>query len=87
MPFVNPMITGRGKILHRRAHAGDSEDQQQHSRHHRAGEQSFEAVLGDDAGDDHDERAGRPADLRFRAAQRGNQKAGDDRAVDSGLRA
>ena len=25
----------------------------------------FDAVLGDDAGDDHDERAGRPADLRL----------------------
>ena len=36
--------------------------------------------------DHHDERAGRPADLGPRAAQRGDQEAGDHRAVDPGLR-
>jgi hypothetical protein len=41
---------------------------------------------GDDAGDDDDEGAGGAADLGGRSAERGDQKAGDDGAVDSGLR-
>ena len=72
--------------LDRRAHAGEAHDHQQDAGHHRAHEQAVDAVLGDDAGDHDDERAGRPADLRPRAAQRRDQKAGDDRAVDAGLR-
>ena len=41
---------------------------------------------GDDAGDHDDERAGRAADLEARSAERRDQEAGDDRAVDAGLR-
>ena len=44
-----------------------------------------DAVLGDDAGDDDDEGAGRTADLDARAAERRDDEAGDDRAVDAGL--
>ena len=72
--------------LHRRAHAGRAQDDEHHARHHRAHEQAVDAVYGDDAGDHHDERAGRPADLRLRSAQRRDQEAGDDGAVDAGLR-
>ena len=36
--------------------------------------------------DDDDERAGRAADLHVRAAERRDDEAGDDRAVDAGLR-
>ena len=43
-------------------------------------------MLGDDAGHDHDEGAGRAADLTFGAAERRDEEAGDDRAVDPGLR-
>ena len=37
-------------------------------------------------GDDDDEGAGRPGDLHARAAERRHDEAGDDRAVDAGLR-
>ena len=40
----------------------------------------------DDAVDDDDESAGRPADLHARAAERRDEEAGDDRGVDAGLR-
>ena len=43
------------------------------------------SVLRDDAIDDHHERAGRSADLPARAAERGDQKARDDRRVESSL--
>ena len=74
------------EILDRRAHASDSEEHQQHARHHRAGEQSFDAIFGDDSRDHHDERTGRAADLCFGTSERGDQEAGDDRAVDARLR-
>ena len=54
--------------------------------HHRAHEQAVDAVGRDDAGDDDDERAGRAADLEARAAERRDEEAGDDRAVQAGLR-
>ena len=54
--------------------------------HHRAHEQAVDAVLGDDARDHDDERAGRSADLHVRSAERRDDEAGDDRAVDAGLR-
>ncbi len=41
---------------------------------------------GDDAGDDDDECAGGSADLSARAAKCGDEKAGHDSGVESGLR-
>ena len=41
---------------------------------------------GDNAGDDDHECSGRAANLGRRSAEHGNQKTGDDGAVDSGLR-
>ena len=73
--------------LHRRAQARHAQHDEDDARHHGAHEQAVEAVGRDDAGDDHDERAGRSADLGARSAERRNQEAGDDRAVDAGLRA
>ncbi len=61
-------------------------DDEKDSSHHRAHEQAVDAVSGDDAGDYDYEGAGRSADLGLRSAERGDQKAGDDGAVDSGLR-
>ena len=58
-----------------------------HARHHRDHQQPGQAVLGDDAGDDHDERAGRPADLDARSAEQRDDEAADDGGVDAGLRA
>ena len=44
------------------------------------------AVLLHDAVDDDDERAGRAADLHARAAERGDEEAGDDRGLEAALR-
>src|SRR5687767_2918910 len=49
MPLVNPITTGRGM----KRGAGEPPDDEQHARHHRAHEQSIEAVLRDDPGHDH----------------------------------
>ena len=43
-------------------------------------------MLADDAGDDHDEGAGGPANLEARSAEGRDEEAGDDGAVDSSLR-
>ncbi len=72
--------------LHRRAHAGRAQHDEYGARHHRAHVQAVDAVHGDDPGDHDDERAGGPANLSLRSAQGGDQKAGDDGAVDAGLR-
>src|SRR6478672_1237860 len=67
IPAVKPVTTGM---------AGDDQDR---ARHQGCEDQARIAVHGDDSGDDHDERTGRPADLHPRAAQRRNEEAGDDR--------
>ncbi len=73
------------KILHRGAHAGDAEKDEQNAGHHGAHEEAVDAVFGDNAGNDYDECAGRPADLRFGAAESGHDESSDDGAIDSGL--
>src|SRR6266704_3119387 len=60
---------GARKIFHHGAHARHAQQDQQHTRHHRTSEKAVNAVLRDDACDNHDERACRSADLRFGAAQ------------------
>ena len=82
MPLVKPTTTGRGMKLHRGAQAGRAQDDEHDAGHHRAHEQAVDAVGRDDAGDDDDEGAGRPADLEPRAAERRDEEAGDDRAVE-----
>ena len=77
---------GPREIFHRGAHARCAEKNEQNAGHHGAGEEAVDAVLGDNAGNHHDERAGGAADLRFGAAETGNDEARDDGAVDSGLR-
>ena len=49
--------------LDRLAEAGDRQEQQDDARHHRHHQQAGQAVRGDDARDDHDERPRRSADL------------------------
>ena len=68
-------------VLHRGAQPVDPQYDQQHARHQRAHEQAVQPVLRDDPVDDHDERARGSADLRGRSAQRGDQKPGDNRAI------
>src|SRR5205814_1807217 len=72
--------------LDRVPHARRAEYDEQRARHHRAHEQAVDAVVRDDAGHDDDERAGRPCDLEARAAERRDEEAGDDRAVEARLR-
>ena len=50
-------------VLHRRAHSGKPHDDENDSRHHRAHEQAFDAMNGNDAGDDDHKGSGGAADL------------------------
>ena len=72
--------------LHRRAHAGCAQHNEDGARHHGAHVQPVNAMHGDDPGDHDDESAGGSANLSLRSAQCRDQKAGDHRAVDAGLR-
>ena len=72
--------------LDRLAEAGDRQEQQDDARHHRDHQQAGQAVRGDDAGDDHHERARRSADLDARAAEEGHHESADDGRVDARLR-
>ena len=69
MPLVNPTTTGRGMNRTAEPMPVSAQSDEHDAGHQRAHEQAVDAVLGDDAGDDHDEGAGRPADLR-RASRR-----------------
>ena len=72
--------------LHRRAHAGCAQHDQDGARHDGAHVQAVNAMHRDDPRNHDDEGAGGPANLSFRSAQRGDQKASDHRAVNAGLR-
>ena len=71
---------------HCRTGAGDAHDHEQDAGHHRAHEQAVDAMGGDDAGHHDDKGTRRTANLHVRAAERGDDEPGDDRAVDAGLR-
>ena len=72
--------------FHGGAQSGGAEDHQKHAGHQRAHVEAVDAVLRDDAVHHDDEGAGGAADLSLRAAQRGDQEARDDGAVEAGLR-
>ena len=86
MPLVKPITTGRGMNFTAVPMPVTPRTTRMHAGHHRAHEQAVDAVHGDDPGHDDHERAGGSADLSLRSAQRGDQKARDDGAVDAGLR-
>src|SRR3954447_7358468 len=75
-----------GDELYRGAEPGEAHDDQEYAGHDGAHEESIDAVSGDNARDYDDEGAGGATDLSLRAAQGGDEKSGDDRAVDSCLR-
>ena len=75
-----------GNKLHRSAHPGCAQDDEDCTRHQRAHIQAVDAMNRDDPGNYDHESAGRAADLSLRSAQRGDEKAGHDRAIDSRLR-
>src|SRR5260370_28483800 len=76
---------GPRNVLYRSTHAGEPHDDENDSGHHRAHEQAFDAMNGDDASDDDDKGSGWATDLGGRSAERGDQKAGDHGPVDAGL--
>jgi len=74
-----------GEVFDQRAQLEGAHGEQHETGHDGADQQIGVTVLGDDAVNDNDERAGRPADLHARSAQGGNQKAGDDGSENTGL--
>ena len=86
MPFVKPMMTGRGKYLTAVPRPVMPRSTSRTPAIMVHSKRPLDAILGDDSGDDDDERARGSADLRLRATERGDEEAGDDRAIDSGLR-
>jgi hypothetical protein len=53
-----------------RTHSGEPHDDENDSRHHRAHEQAFDAMNGNNTGDDDHEGPGWTTDLGCRSAQR-----------------
>ena len=86
MPLVKPVMTGNGMNLIAPPSRARPKPIEHHAAHQRRDHQAVDAVLLDDAVDDHDERAGRPADLHPRAAERRDQEAGDDGRVEAAIR-
>ena len=72
----------KGNELDGGAQLGQAERDQQQARHDRGDGQSIHAVLLDDPIDDHDEGAGRAADLHPRAAQRRDDEPGDNGGIE-----
>jgi hypothetical protein len=72
--------------LHRSAQPGQAHDQEHAAGHERYHRQARRTKLRQDPGDNHHERACRPADLQPAASQRRDQEAGYYRRVDAGLR-
>ena len=54
--------------------------------HQRRDHEAVDAVLGDDPGDEHHERARGPADLNPRAAEGRNEEAGNNPGIETALR-
>ena len=72
--------------LHRGAHAGRAQNDEDGARHDGAHVKPVNAMHGDDPRNYDDESAGGSANLSLRSAECGDQKAGDHRAVNAGLR-
>src|SRR5215470_3448136 len=75
-----------GKIFDGGAHTGDAEEQRQNPGHHGANEKAVHTMLVHDASYDDDESTSGASDLRLGTAEKRNEEAGDNRAVDAGLR-
>ena len=86
MPLVNPMTTGRGMKRTAEPRPVSPMASRMMPAMSVTMARPRHAEARDDAGDDDDECAGGSADLGARAAQGGDEKAGDDGGVKSGLR-
>src|ERR1051326_8127646 len=69
-------LDGRPETSHAQYH-------EDHAGHDCCDRQAIDAVLLDDAVDDDDERARRPADLHTRTTERGDEESSDDRGIES----
>ena len=75
-----------GNVLHQHAQPQKAENDQQDARHQRRQDQTFVPVPGNDAVDDDDERARRPADRETAAAEKGHEEPGDDGRIQAAFR-
>ena len=87
MPLVKPMTTGRGMYRTAVPVPVSAHDDEQHAGHHRAHEQAVDAVASAmmPATTTTNAPVGPPI-CTYGSAERGDEEAGDDRAVDAGLR-
>jgi hypothetical protein len=85
-PVHEPHDHRSREILHQSTQPRHSHQYQPHTRQHGARKQPIDAVPRNDSQHHNHECARGPSDLRLGAAQRRNQEAGDDRAVNSCLR-
>ena len=83
MALVNPVTTGKGMNLMAPPTRARPRPIRNETGHQRGDQQPVHPVLLHDAVDDHDERAGWPADLHPGAAQRGDDEARDHRRVET----
>ena len=72
--------------LDRRAELGDAEHDEYQASHNGRHDEAVDPVSLDDSVDDHDECAGRSADLDARSAESRDQESGDDRCVKTAVR-
>ena len=86
MPLVNPAVTGYGMNLIIVPKRASPMTKSMTPGHDRADGQIFSAILGINAIEDDDERAGRPANGNLRAAQAGDQNPGNHRRENARLR-
>ncbi len=86
MPFVNPMVTGRGMYLTAAPRPVNPHNEQQNASHDPHQRETGGSEPGNDAGHDDDNSASGPADLGARTAQGRDEEAGDDGSVKPGLR-
>ena len=77
---------GIGNELDEATELQKTDRDQDHAGQHGREQQPVQAVLGHGGGDEHDERAGRPADLEAAPAQRGDQEPAHDGGVETAIR-
>ena len=85
MPQVKPTVTACGICRISEPSLKHAQQRQHQARHQHGQQQAVDAEAGDRGGHQHDEGAGRPADLEPAAAQQRDDKAADDGGVEPAL--
>jgi hypothetical protein len=86
MPAVKPVGDRVRDELDEAAETRQPHDEQDDAGHHAGDQQPGQAVFGHDGREDDDEGGGRSRHLHLRAAEQGDERAGDDGGVDAVLR-